>query len=110
MPLKIASWLLAIAAVVCALLACYHWQNKIVIYPITLRDIGVLVLVMIAVSIAVYALGKTLMRVARLRDTITRIVLCAVLSLVGWAIATLHLLVFDRMFLKQASIETFKTK
>lgn len=107
-PLKVTAWVLAIAAIVFIIWACFHWATLTVVHAITLWDIGVFIATSIVVSLATYLIGKKLMRVARLRETLTLIVVGISMALLGWIAARIHLLVFDPMFLRGGSLETFK--
>jgi predicted acylesterase/phospholipase RssA len=107
-PLKVTAWVLAIAALAFAVWASFHWGSKIIVPQITLLGIGVIIAGITAVSIATYIIGKILMRVVRLRETLTIITIGVVMALLGWLIARLHLHVFDPMFLRQGSIDTFR--
>jgi predicted acylesterase/phospholipase RssA len=107
-PLRVTSSVLAIGAIVFTIWACFHWATSTIVRAITLWDIGVFVATSIVVSLATYVIGKKLMRVARLRQTLTLIIVGIIMALVGWIAARIHLLVFDPMFLKGGSLETFK--
>jgi predicted acylesterase/phospholipase RssA len=106
--LKVISWLLAVAAGAFAVAACLHFGSRIVVPTITLWDIGVFVAGLIAVAAATYLIGKKLMRVGRLREALTLIVIGAGMAILGWLAASIHLLFFDPLFLRLGSIRTFK--
>jgi predicted acylesterase/phospholipase RssA len=107
-PLKVTSWVLAIAAIVFVIWACFHWATSTVVRALTLWDIGVFVATSIVVSLATYLIGKKLMRVVRLRETLTLIAVGISMALLGWIAARIHLLIFDPMFLRRGSLKTFK--
>jgi hypothetical protein len=107
-PLKITSWVLMIAAIAFVIWACFHWGSKIVVPQITLWGIGAFIAGIAAIFAATYIVGKKVVRVVRLRETLTLITIGIVMSLLGWLVARLHLHIFDPMFLRQGSIETFK--
>ncbi len=108
--LKILSWVLAIVAIVGAVLACFHWATKIVIHSITLWDIGVFVASTLAVALMAYLVGKKVMQIVRLRETLTRIAIGVVIAFVGWFFAGIHLLFFDPWYLRYGSLKRFKSK
>ena len=64
----------------------------------------------LAATAAATLLGKTVFKVIWWRQAFLRVAAGAVLALVGWTIPVLHLSVFDRLFLRRASIDrTLKT-
>jgi predicted acylesterase/phospholipase RssA len=106
-PLKIASWVLMIAAIAFVIWACFHWGAKTIVPQITLWGIGVFIAIIAAIAIVTYLASKILMRVVRLRETLVLIIV-GVVACLGWVVARLHLHIFDPMFLRQGSIDTFK--
>jgi len=108
--LKITSWTLGAAAAVLAVAACFLFSDTVVVRPITCWSIGVFIAGMIAVSIGTYLIGKKLMRIARLRDTLTLIAIGIGTAIIGWVAARIHLLFFDPWFLRLGSIQTFKNR
>ena len=108
-PLKVTSWLLAIGAIAFAIWSWFHWA-RLTLLHLTVWRVGVFIALTIAGFIGTYVLGKTLMRVVRWRDTLTLVALGLVSSFLGWAVANLHLVVFDRMFLRQGSLDRFRSQ
>jgi predicted acylesterase/phospholipase RssA len=102
--LKWISWGLGIVAAIFAIWAWFHWAKKGATF--TVWQIG-LSLALLAVGMVV---GKTVMRVVRWRDTLTLIVVGLSASVLGWAVANIHLRVFDKMFLKQGDLDSFRTQ
>jgi hypothetical protein len=109
-PLKVTAWVLAIAAGAFAVWACFHWASATIVGAITLGRIRGLIAGSIAVSIGTYVIGKKLMRIVRLRETLTLIAIAIGLALVGWIVARIHLAFFDRWFLSGGSLATFRKK
>jgi predicted acylesterase/phospholipase RssA len=107
-PLTITAWILGIAAVVLAVWACFHWASQVVVDAITLWDIGVFIATTILMAIATYVVGKKIMQIVRLRETLIRLVIYLITAAVGWFAAGLHLLVFDPLFLRNGSVKSFK--
>jgi predicted acylesterase/phospholipase RssA len=107
-PLKITSWVLAIAAIAFVIWACFHWGAKTIVPQITLWGLGVFIAIIAAIFLATYLIGKKVMRIARLRETLVLIAIGVGIALLGWLVARLHLHIFDPMFLRQGSIDTFK--
>lgn len=58
----------------------------------------------LAVIAGITLLSKTVLKTTWWRETLLRVAVGSVMGLVGWAIAMLHLYVFDRMFLRRGSI------
>jgi predicted acylesterase/phospholipase RssA/MinD-like ATPase involved in chromosome partitioning or flagellar assembly len=105
-PLRVLSLLLAIVAVAVAFWASFRWSGLTLLY-LTVGRLRALILLMIAGFIGTYVLGKTAMRVVRWRDTVTLVALGLLSSVLGWFVANLHLLFFDRWFLRQGSLDRF---
>ena len=108
MPLKITSWVLAAAAIAFAVWACFRWASKVVVEPITLWDIGAFIASTVAFSLLTYLIGKKLMRIVRLRETLIRVAIGLGVTLLGWFASGIHLLFFDPLFLRQGSLKAFK--
>lgn len=106
-PLKVTSWLLAIGTIAFAIWAWFHWA-QIILLHVTVKKLGVFIALTIAGMIGTYILGKTVMRVVQWRDTLTLVILGLLSSVLGWFAANLHLAIFDRMFLRQGSLDKFR--
>jgi hypothetical protein len=107
-PLKLTSWVLAIAATVFVIWACFHWATSTIVRAITLWEIGVFIAIAVVVSLATYLIGKKVMRVTRLRETLILILVGIGMALIGWIAARIHLQLFDPLFLRSGSLENFK--
>ena len=55
-------------------------------------------------------IAENTLRIVRFKDTARRIILVAILSTLGWLLAGIHLLIFDRRFLSLSSLEKVKAK
>jgi hypothetical protein len=106
--LRVFSWLLGLAVVSTAVWACFHWASKVVVRPITLWDIGSYIVTTVAFAVLTYVIGKKLMKIVRLRETLIRIAAGIAISLLGWIVASIHLTFFDWLFLRGGSLKTFK--
>jgi predicted acylesterase/phospholipase RssA len=106
--LTIVSWLLGLGAVSFAVWACFHWAAKVIVHPITLWDIGAFIATSVAFSVLTYLIGKKLMRIVRLRETLIRIAIGIAIAFLGWFAAFIHLYVFDPLFLRHGSLTAFK--
>ncbi len=107
-PLRVTAMVLGIAVVVFAIWACFRWASTVVVSPITLWDIGVFIATTIAIAIATVVIGKKLMGIVRLRETLIRLVIYVLIAAVGWLAARLHLWFFDPLFLRNGSLNSFK--
>jgi hypothetical protein len=110
MPLKVLSWLLAAAAALLVVGACFRFGTTVVVPTITLWDIGAFIAGTAAVAVGTFLIGKKLMRVARLGNTLRLIAVGVGMAIAGTVAARIHLLVFDPLFLRLGSIRTFKSR
>ena len=85
------------ATVLLALLAIRYAE-----FP--LLTVGIVGWALAAIATATL-LGKTVFKITWWRQVLLRVAAGAVLALVGWIIPVLHLSVFDRLFLRRASID-----
>lgn len=108
-PLKVTSWVLAIGAIALAIWTWVHWARLTLVH-LTVWRVGIVIALTIAGFIGTYVLGKTLMRVVKWRDTLTLVAIGLLTSVLGWLAANLHLIIFDRLFLRQGSVDRFRTQ
>jgi len=95
--LRVLAWFLGAVAIVGATWACYSWRN----YPLlTPGRIGVAALIALGTAL----LGSRVMSVIRYKDTAERIAIGIGLGLLGWLMALVHLLVFDRLYLRRGML------
>lgn len=76
---------------------------------ITVGAIGVWLTGVIFFAVLGYIFGRTIVRVVRWRDTLTRIGLGIGIGLFGWFAARIHLHVFDKMFLKRGNLNSLNS-
>ncbi|HEX8707469.1 MAG TPA: tetratricopeptide repeat-containing protein [Pyrinomonadaceae bacterium] len=100
--------ILGVAVIVLLVWACVRWANDPVIPTVTLGRLGLALLTLLIIAVATHLVGKTVMRVVRLRRTLTRAGIGIGMSLVGWLLARLHLHVFDKMYLRRGSLAAFE--
>ncbi len=89
--------LLGIAALGLLAWACFRYRAVAIV---TVGMIGATLATLAASAIV----GKTVVRVVRLRETLARIGIGIGLALFGWILARIHLYVFDRMFLRRGRV------
>lgn len=106
-PLKITAWILGAAALALLVWACLRWANQRIFPTITIGRAGILALTIIAIALLTFIFGKWFMRITRLRNTLTRIGIGIVMSLLGFLVARVHLHIFDKIFLRYGSLERF---
>jgi hypothetical protein len=97
-PLKITGIIISLTAVAAFIVASYIWPS---LPLVTLGMIGTSVLFLI---IGLFV-GKTILRIVNFRETLTQIAIGIGMSILGWAVARLHLHVFDRWFLNYGSMK-----
>ena|ERR1051326_2860028 len=107
LPLKLLSWVLGIVVLMIAAWACFHWAATVVVQPVTVWDVGRFLAVTVAVLIATIFIGKRLMQIVRLRETLIRAAIYLAVALIGWLAAGIHLLFFDRLFLRNGSLKSY---
>lgn len=107
-PLKVTALGLAAIAFAFAVWASFHWATLTVVPSITLWKIAVFVASFVALSFLAFLIGKWVKRVVRWRDTVRLIALSIGMAVVGWIVARIHLHIFDPLFLRGGSLETFK--
>jgi hypothetical protein len=97
-PLKVVGIIIALAAVVAFLAVSFKWPA---LPLITLGMIGTSLLFFI---IGLFV-GKTILRIANFRETLTQIAIGVGMSLLGWGVARLHLHVFDKWYLRAGRMD-----
>jgi len=107
-PLKVTAWALAIALLAFGIWACFHWASKTMIPQITLGGIGIFIAGIAISFLIAYIIGKKILRIVHLRETIMLIIMGIFMGLLGWIAARIHLHIFDPMFLRRGSIDTFR--
>ena len=108
LPLKITSWILAIAAIALVIWACFNWASTVILDTITLWDLGVFIATTIGLTLLTMFIGKKLMKIVRFRETLIRAVVYVVIAAFGWLAAWIHLLIFDWLFLRNGNLKSFK--
>jgi hypothetical protein len=107
-PLKVTAIVLAVVALASIVWAIFNWATLTVVPRITLWDIAVYVVTFLLLTLVTLVAGKWVKRALRWRDTIRLILLGIAMAVFGWLFARLHLHIFDPMFLRGGSLETFK--
>ena len=98
LPLRVAGWLL-IAAAMAGLIFTAFWGPKV-----GLLSLQGLVIAGLA-TVSGLIIGKSLVHVVRFRDTLKQIAAGLALCCLGWLIGGVHLLVFDKMYLRRGKVE-----
>ncbi len=101
MPLRIARVILALAALAGLVWAFFRWRD---VSLLTVEQIGAAAVGAVATAI----FGKWVMRIARFRETINKILTGIGMSLLGFVLARLHLHVFDRIYLRLGRLKRLK--
>lgn len=97
-PLKYFGWLLIFTLLAAAAWACVRWNN----YPlVTPGRIGIIALIAALTAVV----GNSLMRIIRYKDTLRQIIIGVGMGVLGWIAAAIHLLIFDRMYLRRGRLQ-----
>ncbi|HEV7744535.1 MAG TPA: patatin-like phospholipase family protein [Pyrinomonadaceae bacterium] len=107
-PLKVTAIALAVLALAFVVWAIFHWATLTVVPRITIWDVAVYVVTFLLLTLVTLVAGKWVKRALRWRDTIRLLLLGIAMAVLGWLFARLHLHIFDPMFLRGGSLETFK--
>jgi len=91
-PLRLLGGVLSAAAILAAFAACYHWRSLSVI---TFGELGILALVAAATAL----LGSRVVNIVRYKDTAEKIGISIGMGVLGWLLASIHLLIFDQLYL-----------
>jgi predicted acylesterase/phospholipase RssA len=105
--LKVIAIILGLGALALAVWLSFRYANAKIVPALTLYDIGRAIFGMAMVTLAAYLFGSLFGRAIKWRETLVRMAIGITVSLFGWAVAGLHLLIFDRMFLKRGSLASF---
>jgi predicted acylesterase/phospholipase RssA len=96
-PLKYFGWVLIFALVAATGWACVRWRN----YPLlTPGRIGIAALVAALTAL----IGNRLVRIIRYKDTVRQIAIGVGMGILGWIAAAIHVLIFDRMYLRRGRL------
>lgn len=106
--LQVVAVLLAAAIIAAGVWATVHYYDTTLVKAITVGTLGMLIVSAGLTALGTALVGKKLMRVVRLRETLIRAAVGVSVGLLGWLAARLHLSVFDPMFLRMGSIENFR--
>ena len=99
---------LAVAVLALGGLAVWYFWDSVLIKAVTVGALALLVVSAGLTALGTAFVGKTLMRVVRLRETLIRAAIGLSVGLLGSLAARLHLRFFDPMFLKEGSIENYR--
>lgn len=107
-PLKVTAIALAVATLAFVIWAVFNWSTVTVVPKITIWDVAVYVVTFLLLTLVTLVAGKWVKRALRWRDTIRLLLLGIAMAILGWIFARLHLHIFDPMFLRGGSLDTFK--
>ena len=95
--LRVPAWFLLGTLVLATSWACYRWRNFPLVTP---EGIGIAA----SVAAGTALLGSRLMKLIRYKDTAERIGISVGRGMVGWLPALIHILVFDRLYLRRGRL------
>jgi predicted acylesterase/phospholipase RssA len=99
---------LAVALLVAGGWAVWRYWDGVVVKALTVGALCTTLLSAALTALGTALVGKKLMRVVRLRETLRRVAVGVFIGLFGWVAARLHLHVFDPMFLREGSIDRYR--
>jgi predicted acylesterase/phospholipase RssA len=108
--LKNLAYVLAAVTFVAGVWAAYAFRDSVLLKAITVGFIAMLVVSFALTALGTALIGKRLMRVVRLRETLIRAGVWFVVGFIGSLVAWLHLRFFDPMFLREGSAENYKRR
>lgn len=108
--LQYVAYLLAAAAFVGGVWAAWTFRGSVLLNAITVGAIAMFVVGFALTALGTALIGKRLMRVVRLRETLIRAGVWLFVGVFGSLAAWLHLRFFDPMFLKEGSIDNYKRR
>jgi predicted acylesterase/phospholipase RssA len=104
--LKYAAWALGVVlAAFVVWLFFNYWQSELLSATITVGGVGKWLVGIAAAALAVYLVGF-FSQVIFWRNTLARIAIGLGMCLFGWIAARIHLLVFDKIFLKRGNLDS----
>ena len=109
-PLQVAAVFLAFAIAAVGVWASWRFWNTPLIKVITVGTLGTVIIVAALTALGTALVGKRLMRVIRLRETLIRAAFGLFVGILGWFAAWLHLRFFDPMFLREGSLANYLSK
>jgi predicted acylesterase/phospholipase RssA len=108
--LQYVAYVLAAVAFVAGVWAAWEFRDSVILKAITVGAIAMLVVGFALTALGTALIGKRLMRVVRLRETLIRAGVWLFVGVIGSFAAWLHLRFFDPMFLKEGSAENYKRR
>jgi hypothetical protein len=100
-PLTYLGWFVIVVLVALAAWACVLWRD----YPlVTPGRIGIAALFATVTAV----LGSRLVRIIRYKDTARQIIIGMAMGILGWVAAAVHLMIFDRMYLRRGLLRRIK--
>jgi predicted acylesterase/phospholipase RssA len=103
--LKVLAWVLAVLFVVLTGWLLWSYRDEKVVEAITYGAIGLFLVTTVLTMLGTMFVGKTLMRVLRLRETLIRAGVGLGVGVLGWLVVWLHLGLFDQMFLTRGRVK-----
>jgi predicted acylesterase/phospholipase RssA len=108
--LKNLAYVLAALTFVAGVWAAWTFRDSVILKAISVGFIAMLVVSFALTALGTALIGKRLMRVVRLRETLIRAGVWFVVGFIGSFVAWLHLRFFDPMFLREGSAENYKQR
>ena len=101
---------LAFAVLAVGAWAVWEFWDSVLVKAITVGALAMMLVMMGLTALGTALVGKKLMKVIRLRETLIRAAVGLGIGIFGWLAARLHLHVFDPMFLREGSIDNYRRR
>jgi hypothetical protein len=108
--LQVAAVALALLILALGIWAALAFYDSVLVEAITVGAISMFVITLALTALGTALVGKKLMRVIRLRETLIRVAVGFGVGIFGWVAAAIHLLFFDPMFLREGSAENYRQR
>lgn len=107
LPLRAVALFLGLIATISMVWLLIHFCNLVLIPPVTVGHVAIMLLGLVVTLGGSFLLGKTIIRGVRWRNTLARVGFGICMCTLGWIVARIHLWIFDKIFLRFGSIDSF---
>ena len=106
--LQVTAVLLGIAALALAIWVWFQLRDVTITIPtISVWNVGLILILIVVAIIAIMFVLKKLMGIGRLTETLIRSLMFLVIGPLGAIASWTHLMIFDRLFLRDGSVKSF---
>jgi hypothetical protein len=108
--LQFTAVIIALAIAALGVWAVWEFWNTPLVKVITVGTLGTTIFLAALTALGTALVGKKLMRVMRLRETLIRAAVGLFVGVIGSLVALIHLIIFDPWFIKEGSLKNYKAK